>query len=325
MPALKLFGYLVRRLVGMATLLVVIVVVTFVLISLAPGDVALTLAGPAGGDPGYLAGLRRQLGLDRPIFNQIGGYVIAVFRGDLGFSVVQGRPVLEVILGRLPATLLLAGAAIVIAAVLGTVLGTLAAARQGTRRDAAISVGSLMAYSLPVFWVGQLLIGLLAVRLDWLPTGGMTSVPKPTGVAYLADVALHLVLPAGVLSFLLLGLVVRTSRTAVIEVLGEDYMRTAKALGVGEARRLYRHAGPNALRPVITVVTSEAAVVFTGTILVETVFSWPGLGRLMFDSVLARDRPVLVGVLLFSAFVVSALNLLADLLYAALDPRVRLG
>lgn len=316
--------YVGRRLVATVVLLALVAAVTYVLISLAPGDTALTLAGSAGGDPEYLDALRERLGLNRPLAYQIGTYLLAVLQGDLGFSVVQGRPVAAIILGRLPATLLLGGTSLVLASVGGVVLGVVAAARRNSAVDTVVSLGSLALYSLPVFWVAQLLVAFLAVRLGWLPAGGMTSLPPPEApLATVVDVARHLVLPVAALSTLFVGLIVRTSRAAMIEVLGEDYMRTARALGVAERRRLFRHALPNALRPVLTVVTNDVATLLAATILVETVFSWPGLGRLLLDSVLTRDNPVLVGLLLFSALATSLTNLVADVGYSALDPRVR--
>lgn len=317
-------GYLARRLAGSLVLLVVVVVVTFALVRLAPGDAALTLAGPGGADPEYLAALRHRLGLDRSLQYQVGVYLAAVLRGDLGFSVIQGSPVLGVILGRLPATLLLACTSLVLATVAGVVLGAVAAARRGTRWDTTIFMVSLLGHSLPVFWVGQLLVGFLAVRLNWLPAGGIGSVPSPQSPpAQLLDVARHLVLPTAALTLLMLGLVVRTTRAAMIDVLAQDYITVGRAFGASERRVLFRHALPNALRPVVTVVANNAGLVLTGTILVETVFAWPGLGRLVLDAVLARDTPVLVGLLLFSSFVVSVSNLAADLAYAVLDPKVR--
>ncbi|MGH9183512.1 MAG: ABC transporter permease [Acidimicrobiales bacterium] len=175
-----------------------------------------------------------------------------------------------------------------------------------------------------MFWVAQVLVAFLAVRLGWLPTGGMTSIPAPEStLARLADLGRHLVLPVTALSTIFLGLIVRTTRTAMIEVLGEDYLRTARSIGVPERRRLLRHALPNAIGPPLTVVTNEIATLLAGTILVESVFSWPGLGRLLLDSVLTRDNPVLVGLLLVSAVAASVANLATDLTYAALDPRVR--
>lgn len=316
--------YLARRAAGTLVLLVLVVSVTFALIHLAPGDTAQTLAGQGGGDAQYVAALRHSLGLDRPLIEQIGIYLGAVFRGDLGFSAIQGRPVLDVILQRLPATLLLFGTSLVIATVGGVVLGVMAASRNRTRTDAAISVASLTVSSLPLFWVGQILVGLLAIRLGWLPAGGLNSAGASLGgLAAVIDVFKHLVLPAGVLSLLLLGLIVRIMRASMIDVLAEDYVRVARARGIPERRLLFRHALPNALRPVVTVVTAELGLVLTGTVLVESVFTWPGLGSLLLDSVLNRDNLTLVGLLLFSAFLVSAGNLVADVAYTVIDPRIR--
>jgi len=318
--------YIIRRLCSTVVLLVAVTALTFVLISLAPGDAALTLAGSAGGNPAYLKALRHSLGIDRPLYQQVLHYVSAVFRGDLGFSVIQGRPVLTAIAGRLPATLVLAGTSLIVASLGGILLGMAAAARRGSRLDGTISAGIVVAYSLPVFWVGQLLVALFAVRLHWLPTGGMTTVGMAlSGPAHLADIGRHLILPASALSVILLGLVVRTTRVSVMEALGEDWVRAARGRGLSERRVLFGHVLPNALRPVVTVVTGNLALVLTGTVLIETVFSWPGLGRLILDSVLARDNQMLVGIMLFSALAVSLVNLLADLAYAALDPRVRPG
>ncbi len=316
--------YLARRLVGSVVLLVVVVAITFLLIRLAPGDTAVTLAGSGGGDPAYLALLRERLGLNRSVPDQLFSYVGGVLRGDLGFSVVRGRPVRDVLLERLPATLLLVGTAMTLSTIGGVVLGVVAAARKRTRTDGAISCGSLVVYSLPVFWLGQLAVGLFAVRLRWLPTGGMTSIAtSPTGPGRLVDLGRHLVLPAAVLGLLLIGLVVRITRTAMIEVLQEDYVTTARSRGLPVRKVLFRQALPNAVRPVMTVVTNQLGVVLSAGVLVETVFSWPGLGRLLLDSVLARDNPMLVGLLLFSSISVLVINLAADLLYALVDPRVR--
>jgi peptide/nickel transport system permease protein len=218
----------------------------------------------------------------------------------------------------LAASALLAGAALTLAAVLGVLLGVAAAARRGTAVDAAISVLSLVGYSVPVFWLGQLLVALFAVRLHWLPAGGMRSAEGPSGVI---DVARHLLLPAGSLALLLVALVVRVTRAAMIDALEEDYVRVARAKGLAETRVLFKHALRNALRPVVTVLTGYLGLVLTGAVLVETVFVWPGLGRLLYDSVLARDTPMLTGILIFSTTLVLLTNLLADILYRVLDPR----
>lgn len=280
------------------------------------------LAGQSGADPQYLELLRERFQLDRPLPYQIGSYLGRAARGDLGYSVIQGRPVRDAILARLPASALLAGAALALAALLGVGLGVLAASRGGTALDAAISFGTLLAYSLPVFWLGQLLVALFAVRLHWLPAGGMRSAD---GVGGLGDVVRHLVLPATTFALLLAALVVRVTRTATGEALAEDYVRAARAKGSPERRVLVAHALPNALRPVVTVLTGYLGIVLTGAVLVETVFVWPGLGRLLYDSVLSRDTPMLAGILLFSAALTVSANILADILYRALDPRTRFG
>ena len=312
--------FLARRLVSGTLLLAVVTAATFLLISLAPGNTAQVLAGQAGADPEYLALISERLQLDRPLPYQVGSYLRAAAQADLGFSVIQGRPVRDAIFARLPASLLLAAAALLLAAILGITFGVLAAARRGGVVDAAISVSSLIAYSLPVFWLGQLLIALFAVRLHWLPTGGMRSADEPGGII---DVVRHLVLPASTFSLLLAALIVRVTRIATAEALAEDYVSAARAKGASERRVLLHHALPNALRPVVTVLTGYLGIVLTGAVLVETVFVWPGLGRLLYDSVLSRDTPMLAGLLLFSAGLIVIANLFADVLYRVLDPRTR--
>lgn len=280
------------------------------------------LAGQSGADPEYLALLRTRLQLDRPLPYQVASYLRDAAQGDLGFSLVQGRPVRDAIAGRLAASALLSGTAFLLSALVGIGLGAIAAARRGGAVDGAISVCSLLAFSLPVFWLGQLLIALFAVRLHWLPAGGMRSADGPGGSL---DVVRHLVLPASTFALLLAALVVRVTRTATAEALGEDYVTSARAKGASERRVLLRHALPNALRPVVTVLTGYLGIILTGAVLVETVFVWPGLGRLLYDSVLSRDTPMLAGMLLFSAALVVCANILADLLYRLLDPRTRFG
>lgn len=314
--------YLVRRLAGTLALLVTVVAATFLLMSLAPGDVTIALVGEAGGGTEYLAQLRERLGIDQPTAVRLFAYLSNAIRGDLGFSAVHARPVVDVILDRFPATLLLAGTALLLATGVGVPLGVVAAARATSRLDATISVTSLVVYALPVFWVGQLLIGLVAVRLGWLPAGGMASIGTP-GAGGAVDIARHLLLPATTLGLLLLGLTVRITRSSMIDVLGEPYIAVARSRGASRLVVLLRHALPNALRPVITVAAGQVGMVITGTVLIETVFSWPGLGRLLLDAILTRDTPLLLGLLLFSAVVVAVANLLADLAYVALDPRVQ--
>jgi peptide/nickel transport system permease protein len=245
-------------------------------------------------------------------------YLLAVAHGDLGYSAVQGEPVSDVIRSRLGATLLLGGTALAFAAVVGTLLGIVAAVRRGRVADGTISVLSLVAYSVPVFWLGQLLIALLAVHLHWLPTGGMHSAGRTSGVV---DLLRHLLLPSLTLGALFLALVVRVTRASMTDALQQDYVVAARARGASELRIVFRHALPNALRPTVTVLTGDIGLVLTGAVLVETVFVWPGLGRLLYDSVLSRDTPTLAGVMLLSAAFVFLANLFADVLYRVLDPR----
>ncbi len=299
-------------------LLAVVVAATFVLIAAAPGDTATVLAGQSGAGPEYLTEIRARLDLDRPLPYQIASYLRGVAQGDLGFSVARGQPVSDAILARLGASALLAGAALALAALLGVLLGVVAAAQRGRVADVAISVLSLVGYSVPIFWLGQLLVALFAVRLHWLPAGGMRSAESESGVL---DVVHHLVLPAGSLALLLIALVVRVTRAAMIDELAQDYATVARAKGLPERSILFKHALRNALRPVVTVLTGYLGLVLTGAVLVETVFVWPGLGRLLYDSVLARDTPMLTGILIFSASLVVLANLLADILYRILDPR----
>lgn len=301
-------------------LLAAVTCAVFVLISLVPGDTAQVMAGQEGADPEYIELIRERLQLDRPLPYQIGSYLAHVARGDLGFSLIQGRPVRDAILARLPASALLAGAALALAACFGVVLGVVAAARHRSAVDATISVTSLIAYSIPVFWLGQLVISLFAVRLHWLPAGGMHSADGSGGVL---DVVRHLVLPATTFSLLLAALVVRVTRTATSDALAEDYVKAARAKGASERRVLVHHALPNALRPVVTVLTGYLGIVLTGAVLIETVFVWPGLGQLLYQSVLSRDTPTLAGILLFSALLVITANIVADVLYRVLDPRAR--
>lgn len=310
--------FLVRRLISGVALLAAVTAATFVLISSAPGDTAQVLAGQAGADEEYLVLIRERLQLNRPLPYQISSYVKAAAQGDLGYSLVQGRPVRDAILDRLPASLLLAGTALAFAALIGVTLGSIAGSRRGGSVDAAISLASLLAYSLPVFWLGQLLVALFAVRLHWLPAGGIRSAEDPGGVV---DVLRHLILPAGTLALLLVPLLVRVTRTSVIDALGQEYVMVARAKGLSERQVLLRHALPNALRPVVTILTGYLGLVLTGAVLVETVFVWPGLGRLLYDAVLARDTPMLAGLLIVSASLVVVANLIADIIYRVLDPR----
>jgi peptide/nickel transport system permease protein len=317
-------GYVVRRLLQILPTIGAILVITFLMVQLAPGDAVDALAG-GGGDEAYYDYLRSYLQLDRPLLEQFFSYAGHLLRGDMGISFVQGgRPVAELIAERLPATLLLIGTALVIASTGGLLLGSLAARRPFGPFDMGITTTALIGYSLPAFWLAQLALITLAFRAGLFPVQGMTDARADyTGLAHYLDVGRHLVLPALVLATSDLALVTRVTRAGVLQELDKDYVRTAKGLGLREPDVVIRHALPNALLPVVTVIGNRIGLLFTVTVIVETVFGWPGLGSLLLQAAQTRDRPLLLGMVLVVAAVVALANLATDLVYAWIDPRIR--
>ncbi|MBN8927509.1 MAG: ABC transporter permease [Rhodospirillales bacterium] len=314
-----------QRIVKMVAVILAIAVTNFLLIHAAPGDPASVIAGQSGAaDPQMLAQLRAQFGLDKPLTTQLAIYVGHVLQGDLGTSFRQGRPVLGLILERLPATLLLTGTAFVFAIAAGITLGALAAQRVGRVADSLITILALGFYATPLFWVGLMLVLVFSVWLNWLPSFGMQTVGADLhGWAAVVDIAQYLVLPALTLGLFYMAVYARLTRASMLEVASQDFVRTARAKGVPEGRILRRHILRNALLPVITFAGIQAGQLIGGSILVETVFAWPGIGRLAFDALLARDYQVLLGVFLVTSILVVLFNLLTDLLYAVIDPRVQ--
>jgi len=314
--------YLLRRLAQVVPAVAGILVITFVAVHTAPGDPVLALAGEHG-DAAYYAFIREKFGLDRPLPEQLLVYVGRVISGDLGLSFVHGRPVAAVVAERLPATLLLIGTALVLSTTTGVALGVLAARRAGRPSDLALRTGALLAHAMPSFWLAQMAAIVLALGTGWFPVQGLTDARRAfTGWRYALDVAHHLVLPVLVLAASELALTTRLVRTGVLEALATDYARTARAKGLPE-RSVVRHALRNALLPIVTVIGSRAGLVVTGAVLVETVFAWPGLGQLLLSSIQTRDVPVLLGLFLLASVSVIAANLLTDLAYVWLDPRIR--
>ncbi len=306
-------------------LLLVILVLTFALIHAAPGDPIYALAGQSG-DAAYYAAMRAKFGLDRSVPEQLLIYVANAARGDLGYSYTYGQPVLEIVADRLPPTLLLMLPALVLSTALGVWLGLQAAWRSDRPVDHAIVAGTTLAAAVPAFWLGQVLVIVLAAGLGWFPVQGMTTARASlTGFDYVRDLADHLVLPVATLTVLQLPLVTRLTRAGLQEAMQEDYVRTARAKGIGAWSALVRHALPNALLPVATVVGSHFGTLLTGAVLTEIIFAWPGLGRLLFDATLARDYPLLMAIFLVASLAVILANLATDLAYGALDPRVRLA
>ena len=316
--------YALVRLLQIPPVLLGLVTVIWLVVRLAPGDPVLALVGDFPAPDEYVKRIREEFGLDRSLPEQFLRYVTAVARGDLGFSFVFRRPVLGLVLERAAATALLTVTALLFASLAGVAVGVLSARRPFSWVDGLISGGSVVGFSVPVFWLGQLLILLFAVTLGWLPAQGMVSVREnPEGWARVRDIALHLVLPAAALSLRSLAMTARLARASMLEVLGRDYIRTAQAKGAAGLRVLIGHALPNAVLPVLTLVGYNLGFVLAGSALVETVFGWPGMGRLLYDSVFARDFPVLLGIMIVVSLTVVLANLATDLLYAYFDPRIR--
>jgi ABC-type dipeptide/oligopeptide/nickel transport system permease component len=304
-----LLTYVTRRiLVSIPTLLGVATVI-FMLVRLLPGDPARVVAGLLASQED-VERIRHQLELDQPLYLQYVTFLGRLLHGDLGTSTRTSMPVTQEILSRLPYTAELAVASTVIAVVLGITLGTLAAARRGGWMDLAISSVSVFGLSMPVYWLGLMLMLLFSIRLHMFPAAG-------------GQDPLGLVLPSITLAAFSLALVARQARSAMLEVLGQDYVRTARAKGAPRRVVLVKHALRNALLPVITVIGLQFGALLGGAVLTETVFSWPGVGRLLVDSIFARDYPVVQGVVLMLAVAFIVVNLLVDLLYAYVDPRIR--
>jgi len=318
-------SFLSRLLQGLALVLAV-VVLNFVLVHAAPGDPVETIAGASGGmSPELMAQLRTQYGLDQPLVVQLGVYLAKVLRGDLGYSYFFNLPVTSLILDRVPATLLLVLCSVVSAFTIGTTLGVLSSRKPNGVLSQFITVLSIVGFAAPVFWMGIMLVILFASVLPILPVSGMRAADASGGGwRDVLDVLWHLVLPTLTLSLVYLAQYSRLARASMLDVLGSDFVRTARAKGLPERVVLYKHALRNAVLPVVTVLGLQFGNVLAGAILVETVFNWPGLGRLAFESVLRRDYPTILGVLVVSSMVVVVMNLLTDLAYRLIDPRIKI-
>jgi peptide/nickel transport system permease protein len=322
--------YILRRVVEIPAVVILIAALNFTLIHLAPGDPAAVLVGEFGFTAGrptdLLERTREKWGLNKPIPEQLWIYLSTVARGDLGFSLAFNRPVLPLILDRVPATLLLLGVGEGLAIVVGVGLGTTAARRHRSSVDSALTTGALVLNALPVFWTGLLLIIVFSVRFRVLPSSGMySSFSSGSPVLDFLDVLKHLALPALSLVLFLAPLFLRVSRTSVLEVMSEAFMTSARAKGLSEHDVFFQHALPNALLPVVTLAGLLFGTILSGAVLTETVFGWPGVGRLLYDAILLRDYPLVMGILLLSSVVVVMATLITDLIYARLDPRIVYG
>ena len=316
--------FIVRRLIQFIPVVLAIATLNFLLLQMAPGDAADIVAGQAGhATPESVAQLRREFGLDRPLHEQYAIYVAKLATLDLGYSFIYQQPVTNLIVERLMATLLLMVLALMLAVGLGVLLGIVAARSRGTVVDNVVSVMALIIYAMPVFWLGLMLIVFFSITLGILPSGGMIDVrAQHTGIAYVLDVARHLILPVLTMALFYVAIYTRLMRSSMLEVYDLDFITTARAKGLSERTIAWRHAARNALLPVVTLAGLQLGHLLGGSVLVETVFGWPGLGRLVFDSLLQRDLNVLLGILFISSVVVVLANLAADITYGLLDPRI---
>ncbi len=319
-------SYLVRRLLeGVPLLLAITLVVYLVLVSIPGGPLAAYRNNPRVRAED-LARLEKQLGLDRPVYVRYALWLGKFVRGDWGYSYVTRRPVLAMIWERFQNTIYLMGVALLITLLLAIPIGIYSAVRQYSLFDHAMTGLAFMGYSMPVFWLGLLLMLLFSVELRWLPAGGMFTIGADlTGWAAFVDRLKYLALPVLTLTIVSAGFYARYLRASLLDVIHQDYVRTAWAKGLRGSRVILRHALKNALIPFVTVVAIHMPQLFTGAVVVETVFAWPGIGRLFWDAALQFDYPVLMGVLAVGALLVWLFNLLADLLYGYLDPRIRYG
>ncbi|WP_420101668.1 ABC transporter permease [Bosea sp. (in: a-proteobacteria)] len=316
--------FILARLGKMVIILIGIVILNFALIHAAPGDPAAVMAGEAGeSDAIFVQQLRERFGLDKPLPVQLGLYLGNILRLDFGFSYRQNLPVIDLILDRLPATLLLSGSAFVISLALGILAGVLAASRQGKPSDSVISTLALLFYATPLFWLALMAVLLFSVQLGWFPGFGYETVGSGyTGLARILDILHHLVLPATTLGLFFMAVYVRMTRASMLEVSRLDFVRTARAKGLRPAKVLRRHVLRNAILPVVTLAGLQAGQLVGGAVLIETVFAWPGIGRLMFEALGQRDYNLLLGIFTVSAAMVLLFNLLTDLLYRLVDPRI---
>jgi len=324
---MHLLRFIGGRLIKGVIVLIAIATLNFFLIRAAPGDPATVMAGEAGAaDAEFLRQLREQFGLDRPLYEQLWIYLTDILTLNLGFSYRQGRPVIELIADRLPATLLLTGAAFIFSLVLGVILGVLAARRAGKWSDSAITTGALFFYAMPLFWIALMSQIIFSLWLGWLPNVGFETIGAGyTGLRRALDIGTHLILPATTLGLFFTALYARMMRAAMLEISGADFVKTARAKGVHEGRIVRRHIARNAILPVVTLAGLQAGQIVGGAVLTETVFGWPGIGRLMFEALAQRDYQVLLGVFFVSSAMVVLFNLITDVIYRVADPRIEVG
>lgn len=324
--ARKAGRFVARRLLFAIPTLLLVVVFSFLLLKATPGDLAEAIAGEVGSaDVEYMALLREQYGLDKTSFEQFTTYVSHLVKLDFGYSVRHGATVSDLILARIPATISLIVTSMLFALVVGGTLGTIAAYHRSRWPDTLLSIFTTCGYATPLYWVGLMLVLLFSVELKWLPSGGMFSIGlEGNWWVILQDRARHLVLPAFTLSLLYISIYSRVLRSSIIDILHSEFIRTAKAKGLTRTRIMLRHVWRNSLIPLVTVTGLEVGAILGGAITIETVFSWPGMGRLAFEAVTSRDTNLLMGILISSAVLIIVANIVLDVLYALIDPRIEM-
>ncbi|PWC19503.1 ABC transporter permease [Brenneria corticis] len=324
MPAYA--SFLSKRIFQSFLIVAGIIVINFAVLSLPTGDMVDVMTAQGGGaDAGYAHQLREQFGLDRPLYMRFLSYVSNLVQFDLGYSYTRNMPVLDAILDRLPATILLMSTAILSAFAIGLLMGGIAGKNAGNALDSLISLLALIGYAMPLFWLGLLLLMLFTIQLGWLPSSGMKTIGMQGGIAaQWIDVMRHLILPALTLTVFYLAIFTRLVRSSVIEVSELDFVRTARSKGMSEGRVYRHHIIANALLPVLTMLGLQIGSMLGGTVVVETIFAWPGLGRLTYDAIFSRDINLLMGILFLSSICVVFTNLIVDLLYCWVDPRIGL-
>jgi peptide/nickel transport system permease protein len=309
--------YILRRLLGIIPVLLGVSVLVFLIMQLTPGDPAQIMLGSKA-TPEALNQLREQLGLNLPIYQQYFRWIINIFHGDWGSSIHYNRAVLDLILARFSPTMLLTFCAMIIAVIVGALAGIVSAMNQYSVMDRLLMTLALIGFCLPVFWLGLIMQMFFSIRLGWLPVSGLHS----PGIVSFADTSRHLILPSIALAMGMMATIARMTRSSMLEEVRQDYIRTARAKGVNSKGIAFKHALRNALIPVVTVVGSGFGFLLSGEVLLETVFNWPGLGTLMVSGILSRDFPLVQGLILFVASTYVLINLLIDILYSIIDPRI---
>jgi len=332
-------SYIIRRLLSLIPTLFGVSIIVFLFLRMIPGDPALALAGEHATDAN-VERIREEFGLNKPLPEQYITYMGKVLRGDLGRSILSRRPITDEIRVRFPATLELSICALIVALVVGLPAGIISATKRNSRIDNIAMVGSLLGISMPIFWLGLMLNWFFAVRLGWLPS--VTRLDSSIDLQRITNLIIvdsiltgnaealingvkHLVLPAVALGTIPMAIIARMTRSAMLEVLEQDYVRTARAKGLAERVVTFKHALKNAMLPVITILGLQVGVLLSGAVLTETIFAWPGIGRWLYLSILSRDYPIVQGMALFITSLFLVVNLLVDLSYALVDPRIRYG